>query len=133
MGARRPVLGRDGNSGLGEHQVGDHGPADAAGDLGREVGGGFPPAQATKGGVDERHDRVEVAPGNGAEHQDNREQPGRRGRRVLEQLEADGPGERCWAAIPEPMTAAAKNALPSNSARRRLQSGCSPSTCVSRR
>ena len=44
------------------------------------------PTQAAESGVDKRHDRVEVPAGNGAEHQDNCEQPRRRGRRVLEQL-----------------------------------------------
>ena len=88
--ARRPVLGGDGNSGHREHQVGHDGPADAPGDLSREVGGRFPPAQATKGGVDERHHGVEMAAGYGAEHQDDGEQAGGGGGRVLEQLEPDG-------------------------------------------
>ena len=89
MSTRRPVLGRYGNSRLREHQVGDHGPGDAPGDLSGEVGSGFLPAQATKGGVHERHDGVEMAPGYGAEHQDDGKQAGRGGGRVLEQLEAD--------------------------------------------
>ncbi len=33
------------------------------------------------------------------------------------------PGESCWAAIPEPMTTAARKALPRNSAKRRLHKG----------
>src|SRR5579875_1882991 len=34
------------------------------------------------------------------------------------------PGESCWAAIPEPITTAARNALPSPSASNRRHSGC---------
>src|SRR5579863_370689 len=38
-------------------------------------------------------------------------------------------GDRCWAAMPEPMTTAARKAEPRNSALRRRQSGCSTMRC----
>jgi len=57
-----------------------------------------------------------VAAGDRAEHQDDREQPGRRGRRVLQQLQAGLPGDSRCAAIPAPITTVARNALPRNSA-----------------
>ena len=50
---------------------------------------GVGPAEAPEGGVDERHDRVEVAPGYRSEHQDDGEESGRGGSRVLEQLDPD--------------------------------------------
>ena len=76
-------------AGSREHQVGDHGPADAASDLGRQVSGRVPPTQAAESGVDKGHDGVEMPAGNRAEHQDNCEQASRRGRGVLEQLQPD--------------------------------------------
>ena len=103
-------------AGRGEHQVGHHGPADAPGHLHREIRGGVPPAQPAERSIGERHHRVEMAAGHRPEHQDDREQPGRGRRRVLQQLQPHMPGERVWAAIPEPTTTAARNALPSNSA-----------------
>ena len=122
--ARRPVLGRDADRGLGEHEVGDHRAADAAGHLGRQVGDGVAPGQPTEGRVDEGDDRVEMRAGNRTEHQDDGEQPGGGRRRVLEQLEADVAGRQLLGGDPRPMTTAARNALPRNSASRRRQSGC---------
>ena len=57
------------------------------------------PADAAEARIDERDDRVEVRPRDGAEHQDDREQSGRGGSRVLEQLQPRVPrGEllRCY-------------------------------------
>ena len=95
-----PVLARDAHRGQGEHQVGEHRPGGAPGHLGGEVGRGIPPGQPAERGIGERHDRVEVAAGDRAEHQDDREQPGRGHRRVLQQLQpglarATGAARRC--------------------------------------
>ena len=60
-----------------------HRPGDAAGHLRGQVRGGVPPGQPAERGVGEGHHRVEVAAGDRAEHQDDREQPGRGRRRVL--------------------------------------------------
>jgi hypothetical protein len=63
--------GEDGAHELGDDERWDRG--------GRDPG---------KGGVDQRDDRVEVRSGDRAEHEDEGEEPGRRRRRVLEQLQA---------------------------------------------
>ncbi len=59
----------------------------APGHLRREIRRGVAPAQPAEGGAHEGHHRVEVAAGDRAEHQDDREQPGRGRRRVLQQLQ----------------------------------------------
>ena len=87
VGRGGAVLGGDADRGQGEHQVRDHRAADAPGHLHRQVGGGVAPGQPAERGVDERHHRVEVAARHRAEHQDDREQPGRGRRRVLQQLQ----------------------------------------------
>jgi hypothetical protein len=81
------VLARDGHRGQREHQVRQHRPGGAPGHLRRKVGRGVPPGHPAEEGIDERHHRVEVAAGNRAEHQNDREQPGRRRRRVFQQLQ----------------------------------------------
>ena len=110
-------------AGSGEHQVRQHRPGDAAGHLRRKVGRGVPPGQPAEGGIDEGHHRVEMAAGDRAEHQDDREQPGRGRRRVLQQLQPGLARRQPLAAIPEPITTAARNALPRNSAVSRRHSG----------
>ena len=90
-----------------------------------QVRGGVPPAQPAEGRVGERHDRVEMAAGDRPEHEDDGEQAGRGRRRVLQQLQAASPGESCWAAMPEPITSAARNALPNNSASSRRHNATS--------
>ena len=67
-------------------------PGNAAAHLGRQVGDGVTPAQAAEGRIDERHDRVEVAARDGTEHQDDGEEPGCGGGRVLEELQPGVPG-----------------------------------------
>ena len=116
---------------LGEHHVGDDRPADAADHLGRQVGPGVAPAQPAEGGVDERDDRVEMCPRDRPEHQDDGEEPGCGGRRVLEELEPDVARRQLWAAMPEPTTMAARNALPRNSASSRRHRAVSLTTCPS--
>jgi hypothetical protein len=64
-----------------------HGSADTTGHLCGQVGDGVTPPQATERGVDEGHDGVELRPRDRAEHQDDGEQPRRRGRGVLKQLQ----------------------------------------------
>ena len=81
------------------------------------------PADTAEGRVGERDDRVEVPAGHRAEHQDDRVEPCCRGGRVLEQLEANVVRESVCAAMPEPITSAARNAEPSSSASRRRVSG----------
>ena len=72
-----------------EHDVGDDRAEDAAGDLSGEVGERVAPADPAEARVDERHDWVEVPAGDGAEHEDDREQPGSGRGGVLEQFESD--------------------------------------------
>ena len=86
-GLARWVVG-DADRGELEHGVGDDRSGDAAGDLGRDVGERRPPGEAAERGVDERDDGVEMAAGDGAEHEDDREQAGGGGGGVLEQLES---------------------------------------------
>jgi hypothetical protein len=88
------VLSRDGHRCLGEHQVGGYRAGDAAGHLRGQVGGGVAPRQPAERRVGERDDRVEVRAGHRPEHQDDREQPGRGRRRVLQQLQAGVPGRQ---------------------------------------
>ena len=64
-------------------------PSDAAGDLCGYVSERIAPADALERCIDERHDGVEMPARHGPEHQDDRKQPGCRGRRVLEQLKPD--------------------------------------------
>jgi hypothetical protein len=92
MGGRRPVLRGDTDRRLGEHQVGRHGTRDAASHLGGQVGRRFTPPQPAERRICERDDRIEMSAGDGAEHQDDGEQPGRRRRRTLQQLQARGAG-----------------------------------------
>ena len=56
-------------------------------DLHRDVRGRVAPAQAAESRVDQRDHRIEVPAGHRPEHEDDREQPGRSRRRVLEQLQ----------------------------------------------
>jgi hypothetical protein len=56
--------------------------------LHRQVSRGIPPAQPAESRVGEGDHRVEVTAGDRPEHQDDREQPGRRRSRVLQQLQA---------------------------------------------
>ena len=60
MRTRRPVLGRDGDGGLGEHCVGEDRPADAPERLERQILRSVVPLETTEAGVDEGDDRVEV-------------------------------------------------------------------------
>ena len=71
----------------GEHRVGRHCAGDAAGELGGDVGERVAPGESAEVRVDQRDDRVEVPAGDGAEHEDDREQAGSGGRGVLEQRE----------------------------------------------
>ncbi len=58
-------------------------------DLGDDVEAGVPGGGRAEEPVDEGDHRVEVGPGHGAEHEDEPDEGGGGGRRVLEQLEAD--------------------------------------------
>lgn len=69
--------------------------------------------------------------GDGSEHLDDRVEPGARGGRVLQQLKRDVVRDSCWAAIPEPITSAARNAEPSSSASRRRGSGARGQVSIS--
>ena len=126
-GRRGPVVGRDRDGGLGEHDVGDDRTADAARHLGGQVGRSVPPAQPAKGGVDKGDDRVEVRARDRAEHQDDGEQTRLRWPPRSRTAPARRcPGESCWAAMPEPMTMAARNALPEELGHQPAPEGGSP-------
>ena len=89
MRTRRPVLGRDGDGGLGEHRIGEDRSADAPDRLEGKVGRSVLPFEPAEAGIDEGDDRVEVAPRDRAEHQDDGEEPRRCRRCILEELEPD--------------------------------------------
>ncbi len=88
MASRGPVLDRNAHRGQGEHQVGGNRAGNASDNLGGQVGRRVTPGHAAEGCIDERHDWVEMTARDGAEHQDDREQPGCGGGGVLQQLEA---------------------------------------------
>ena len=90
MRGRGPVLRGDTDRRLGEHQVRQDRADDAAGHLRGQVGRGVAPAQPAERRIRERHHRVEMGAGHRPEHQDDGEQPRRRRRRVLQQLQARG-------------------------------------------
>ena len=86
-----------------------------AGHLHGEVGHGVPPGQAAERRVGEGDHRVEIGPGHRPEHQDDGEQAGRGGAEFSSNSRPVSPGDSFWAAIPEPITIAARKALPRNS------------------
>jgi len=113
---------RDADRGQGEHPVGDDRPGDAAGDLGRDVGQRDTPGQSAESGVHERDEGVEMTARDRAEHEDDRGQAAAVAAAFSSSCRP-GSLESSAAAIPEPMTSAARKALPRNSASRRRESG----------
>ena len=116
-------MGRDADRGQREHAVRNDRAEYAAGDLRGDVGERITPGDAAEAGVGERDDRVEVSAGDRAEHEDDRERPAAVAAAFSNSCRPASPGERVCAAIPEPITSAARNAEPSNSASRRRASG----------
>ena len=87
--ARGPMSGRDRNGGLGEHRVGQDGSADTPQGLEGKIRASVPPPHSAEACIDEGHDRIEVCARNRAEHHNDGEEPGGRGRGVLEKLQPD--------------------------------------------
>ena len=87
MTGRGPMLCRDADRGLGEHQIRQHGPADASGDLNRKVGQRRRPRDATEEGVDEGHHGVEVGSRDRPEHHDGGVEARTGGGGVLQELQ----------------------------------------------
>ena len=73
--------------GLSWRDAAAYGPAQVAGCIAGAVAANLMFALPAEEGIDEGHHRVEVAAGDRAEHQDDREQPGRGRRRVLQQFQ----------------------------------------------
>ena len=72
-----------------EHEVGNYGTQAAADDLRGHVRNELPSGQPAQDSVGQAHDRIEMGAGDGAECEDQRDQPRAGGDAVLEQLEAD--------------------------------------------
>ena len=98
-------------------------PAHAAERLERAGRRRHPSTRDLRIAIDERDNRIEVPTRDRAEHQDDGEETRGRGRCILKSCSPTLPEERFCAAIPEPMTMAARNPLPKNSARSRLHKG----------
>src|ERR1019366_9159224 len=91
-------------------------------------GGGGPPTHSTEGGIDERHHRVEVGPDTGPNIKMMAYSPAPVAAALSNSSRLTLPGENCCAAMPDPMTTAARKALPSSSAASRRQRASSITT-----
>ena len=87
--AARSVGGGERHRGQLEHQVGHDRADDAADQLRREVDRDLPGGHAAEEPVGQGDHRVEVPAGHRPEREDQRDQSGAGGQRVLQQLEAD--------------------------------------------
>ena len=107
-------------AGLGERRVGEDGPADASERLEWRIASSILPLDTAETGINEGDDRVEVTTRDRSEHQDDSEQARRRCRPAFSKSCSPMlPGDRFCTAMPEPITMAARKALPKNSASRR--------------
>ena len=99
-----------------EHPVGERRAEQRAGDLRDDVGGHGGPRDAALPRVGERHGGIEVRARHRAEREDQRDERAAGRERVRKQRRPTLPPHKRCAMIPEPTTAASKNAVPVNSA-----------------
>ena len=101
-----------------EHQMGDDGAGDTAGELCQDIGQRLAPGQSPVR-QSQRHRRVEVGAGDRPEYGDEDDQDRARRYRVAQQCNAALPPASRSAMMPEPTTVATRIAVPSSSATRR--------------
>ena len=96
------MVGANAHGGEFEHHVRDHGTGDAAGDLGRDVGRGVAPAQATEGASASDTTGLKCPPETGPNMRMIVNRPAAVAAAFSNSCRPVLPGDRFWAAIPEP-------------------------------